>query len=267
MLKILRVEWMKVKNYRTFWILLAITIVIVPAVSYLLYNLMNNSFPKVKGKSILGSPFAFPDVWQTVSWNSTLTFIIPAILIITLTTNEFTYKTHRQNIIDGWSREQFIGVKLIEVVLLALLSTVVVLLTAVGFGYFGNKVPDGVSVWAGFRFIPFYFVQMLSYSMIAFLLALLIKRAGLAISVFLIYMLVENIAVAILRNVYKLNGADFLPEEVTDRLIPQPYLKALIRPEETARWEHLLPVYLVVGAVYFVLYCLVAGRSFLKNDL
>jgi cytochrome c oxidase subunit IV len=108
---------------------------------------------------------------------------------------------------------------------------------------------------------------MLSYSMIAFLLALLIKRAGLAISVFLIYMLVENIAVAILRNVYKLNGADFLPEEVTDRLIPQPYLKALIRPEETARWEHLLPVYLVVGAVYFVLYCLVAGRSFLKNDL
>jgi ABC-2 type transport system permease protein len=267
MLKILRVEWMKVKNYRTFWILLAITIAIVPAVTYLLYNLMNNSFPKVKGKSLFGSPFAFPDVWQTVSWNSTLTFIIPAILIITLTTNEFTYKTHRQNIIDGWSRGQFIGVKLIEVVLLALLSTVVVMLTTIGFGYFGNKIPDGVSIWAGFRFIPFYFVQMLSYSMIAFLLALLIKRAGLAISVFLIYMLVENIAVAILRNVYKLNGADFLPEEVTDRLIPQPYLKVLIRPEDAARWEHLLPMYLLVGAVYLALYCLVAGRSFLKNDL
>jgi ABC-2 type transport system permease protein len=267
MLKILRVEWMKVKNYRTFWILLAITIAIVPAVTYLLYNLMNNSFPKVKGKSLFGSPFAFPDVWQTVSWNSTLTFIIPAILIITLTTNEFTYKTHRQNIIDGWSREQFIGVKLIEVLLLALLSTVVVMLTAVGFGYIGNKVPAGVSVWTGFRFIPFYFVQMLSYSMIAFLLALLIKRAGLAISVFLIYMLVENIVVAVLRNAYKLNGADFLPEEVTDRLIPQPYLKPLISPAEAARWEHLLPVYLVVGAVYLLLYCLVAGRSFLKNDL
>jgi magnesium-transporting ATPase (P-type) len=233
----------------------------------MLYNLMNNSFPKVKGKSILGSPFAFPDVWQTVSWNSTLTFIIPAILIITLTTNEFTYKTHRQNIIDGWSREQFIGVKLIEVVMLALLSTLVVFLTVLGFGYIGNKVPDGMSAWEGFRFIPFYFVQMLSYSMIAFLLGLLIKRAGLAISIFLIYMLVENIVVAVLRNAYKLNGADYLPEEVTDRLIPQPYLKALIRPEEATRWEHHLPVYLVVAAVYLILYCLVAGRSFLKNDL
>lgn len=267
MLKILRVEWMKVKNYRTFWILLAITIVIVPAVSYLLYDLMNNSFPKVKGKSVLGSPFAFPDVWQTVSWNSTLTYIIPAILIITLTTNEFTYKTHRQNVIDGWSRGQFIGVKLIEVLILALLSTLVVFLTVLGFGHIGNKVPEGVSAWEGFRFIPFYFVQMLSYSMIAFLLGLLIRRAGLAISVFLIYMLVENIVVAVLRNAYKLNGADYLPEEVTDRLIPQPYLKALIRPEEATSWEHHLPVYLVVAAVYLLLYCLVAGWSFLKKDL
>jgi ABC-2 type transport system permease protein len=267
MLKILRVEWMKVKNYRTFWILLAITIAIVPAVTYSLYNLMDNSFPKNKGKSILGSPFAFPDIWQTVSWNSTLTFIIPAILIITLTTNEFTYKTHRQNIIDGWSRGQFIGVKLIEVGLITLLSTIVVMLTALGFGYFGNKVPDSVSVWEGFRFVPFYFVQMLSYSMIAFLLGLLIKRAGLAISVFLMYMLVENIGVAVLRNVYKMNGADYLPEEVTDRLIPQPYFKFVNTPQDVTRWEHQLPVYLAVAALYLIIYCVVAGRSFLKNDL
>jgi ABC-2 type transport system permease protein len=267
MLKILRVEWMKVKNYRTFWILLAITIAIVPAVTYSLYNLMDNSFPKNKGKSILGSPFAFPDIWQTVSWNSTLTFIIPAILIITLTTNEFTYKTHRQNIIDGWSRGQFIGVKLIEVGLITLLSTIVVILTALGFGFFGNKVPEGASIWEGFRFIPFYFVQMLSYSMIAFLLGLLIKRAGLAISVFLMYMLVENIAVAVLRNVYKMNGADYLPEEVTDRLIPQPYFKFVNTPQDVTRWEHQLPVYLAVAALYLIIYCVVAGRSFLKNDL
>ncbi len=267
MLKLLRVEWMKVKNYRTFWVLLAITIAIIPACSYGAYNLMNNSFPKVNGKSILGSPFAFPDVWQTVSWNSTLTFIIPAILIITLTTNEFTYKTHRQNIIDGWSRGQFIGVKLIEVGLISLLSTVVVMLTALGVGYFGNKVPDGLSVWEGFRFIPFYFVQMLSFTMIAFLLGLLIKRAGLAISIFLMYMLVEDIVVLVFRGHYKMNGMEYLPEEVTDRLIPQSYVKALVTTQEAARWESHLPIYLAVAVIYLIIYCLIAGRSFLKNDL
>src|ERR1700712_2059060 len=100
MLQLLHIEWLKVKYYRTFWILLLISVVSIPAFNYVIYDLMNNSFPKLNGKSIAGSPFAFPDVWQTVAWNSSLLLLIPAILILTLTTNEFTYKTHRQNIID-----------------------------------------------------------------------------------------------------------------------------------------------------------------------
>jgi ABC-2 type transport system permease protein len=264
MIKLLRVEWMKVKNYRTFWVLLGIAIVSVPALNYALYSLLDNSFPKVKGKSILGSPFAFPDVWQTVSWNSALTFIIPAILVITLTTNEFTFKTHRQNVIDGWSRGQFTGVKLVELVLLSLMSTIIVLMTTFAFGYIGNKVPEGVSVWTGSRFIVFYFVQMLSFSMIAFLLGMLIRRAGLAIAIFLFYMLVEDVVVLIFRGGHHIYAVEYLPEEVTDRLIPQPYVKDM---SDLTRWEHLLPVYLLIAAVYFIIYCLVTGRRFLKSDL
>src|SRR5580704_1643184 len=112
MIRLLKIEWMKVKNYRTFWILLLITIVSMPAFNYTVYDLTNNSFPKVRGKNILGSPFGFPEVWQTVAWNSALLLLIPAVFVITLTTNEFTYRTHRQNIIDGWGRNQFINVKL-----------------------------------------------------------------------------------------------------------------------------------------------------------
>jgi len=256
---------MKQKNYRTFWILLGITVLSIPGLSYAIYNLMNNSFPKGKGgQSLFGSPFAFPDVWQNISWNSGWTFIIPAILVITLTTNEFTYKTHRQNIIDGWSRRQFIGVKLIELVLLSLLSTVVVLLTVLGFGLIGNKAPEGVSIWHGCRYLVFYFVQMLSYSMIAFLLAMLIKRAGLAIGAYLMYKLVEKIVVGISLGAYKSPAMNYLPEEVTNMLIPQSYIKGISDP---ARWEHQLPVYLLIAAVYLIVYCLVTGRRFLKSDL
>ena len=267
MLHLLKIEWMKVKNYRTFWILLAITILSIPGFNYGLYNVMDNSFPKFKGKSLLGSPFAFPDAWQTVSWNSTMLFLIPAILIITLTTNEFTYKTHRQNIIDGWSRGQFIRVKLAEVLLLSILTTLVVVLTALAFGLIANKVPDGESAWAQSRFIFFYFVQMLSYSLIAFVMGLLIKRAGLAMGVFFIYMIIENVVVGILRNKYNINGVDYLPEEVTDRLIPFPYVKNIIAQQGAARWESHIPIYLVVAGVYVLIYCLFSSRRFLKSDL
>jgi ABC-type transport system involved in multi-copper enzyme maturation permease subunit len=268
MLNLLKVEWLKIKNYRTFWILLAMTILCIPGINYMIYDLMNNSFGKVNGKTILGSPFAFPDAWQTITWNSGLLFILPAILIITLTTNEFTYKTHRQNIIDGWSRMQFITVKLFELLLLALASTLAVFLTILAFGYIANKVSPGQSIWQESRYILFYFVQILSYSMIAFLLSMLIRRAGLAIGAFLIYKLGEKIVVGILLNKYKIDSVDYLPEEVTNVLIPQPYgHKILHSSEAVAQWEHHLPIYLVVAAVYLLIYCVITGRRFTTSDL
>jgi ABC-2 type transport system permease protein len=269
MLHLLRVEWLKIKNYRTFWILLAMTILSIPGLNYVIYDLMNNSFPKTKGgQSVVGSPFAFPDAWQTVSWNSSMLFIIPAILIITLTTNEFTFKTHRQNIIDGWSRRQFLSVKLVELLMLAVVCTIVVFLTTLVFGCIANKVAPGQRVWQDARFVFFYFVQMLSYSTIAFLMALLIRRSGLAIGAFLIYMLAENIIVGIGRHRFKLDGVDYLPEEVTDRLIPQPYLRRVFESSaDQIRWEEHLPVYLVVALVYLVIYYLVTDRRITKSDL
>ncbi len=258
---------MKVKNYRTFWILLSITIVSIPAFNYMLYNLMNNSFPKGKGKGILGSPFGFPDAWQTVSWNSSLLFIIPAILIITLTTNEFTYKTHRQNIIDGWSRKQFVSVKLIEVFILSALTTITVYVTAFLFGFLNNKTGAGAAAIGAVRFVLFYFIEMLSYSLIAFLLSMLIKRAGLTMGLFFIYMIVEQIVVGIFRGKYDINAVNYLPEEVTDRLIPFPYAKAILSQQDAAKWESHIPAYLLAALLYVVIYCLVTGRNFVKSDL
>jgi ABC-2 type transport system permease protein len=258
---------MKVRNYRTFWILLAITLLSIPAFNYMLYNVMDNTFPKRHGvQNLFGSPFAFPDAWQTVSWNASMLFLIPAILIITLTTNEFVYRTHRQNVIDGWSRGQFISVKLVEVLLLSILSTLVVILTALGFGLLANKLPQGISVWQESRFAGFFFVQMLSYSLIAFLLGLFIKRAGLALGLFFIYMIIENIIVGFFRAKYHTGAVDYLPEEVTDKLIPFPYVKNIL-VQQGGDWEHHIPVYLLVGALYVLIYCLLTSRRFLKSDL
>jgi ABC-type transport system involved in multi-copper enzyme maturation permease subunit len=267
MIRLLKIEWMKVKNYRTFWVLLLITIVSIPAFNYTVYDLMDNSFPKIRGKNILGSPFAFPEVWQTIAWNSALLLLIPAVLVITLTTNEFTYRTHRQNVIDGWSRNQFINVKLLEVFLLSALTTLVVFLTTFIFGYFTNAVPADVSILHQSRFIWFYFVQMISYSLIAFLIGMFVKRAGLAMGVFFIYMIGEQFVVAILRNKYKMDWVNFLPEEVTDMLIPQPYTQKLMGGDKINTWETHIPVYLVVSGIYLVFYMAVTNWRFRKSDL
>jgi len=268
MLSALKIEWMKVKNYRTFWILLGITLISIPGINYMFYNIMDNSFPKGRNgqNPLLGSPFAFPDVWNTVTWNASLLFIIPALLIITVTTNEFTFKTHRQNVIDGWSRQLFISVKLIEILLLSILCTLIIILTVLGFGLIGNKLGPGVTIGQGSRMAFFYFIEMFSYSMIAFFLSILIRRSGLAIGVFFIYMLAEQIVVGVFRNSYHMKWVNYLPEEVTDMLLPVPYAKAMFQ-RNAADWNQHIPIYLAVSAVYLILYCLITSRRFVKADL
>jgi hypothetical protein len=104
---------------------------------------------------------------------------------------------------------------------------------------------------------------MLSYSMIAFVLSVLIKRAGLAIGVFLMYLLIEKVLVLIFEAGFKINVVEFLPKETTSQLIPFPYAQ-LVDP---VVWGHRLPWYLMMAAIYLVIYCVVTGRYFLKSDL
>src|SRR5687767_15496338 len=137
MLHLLKIEWLKVKNYRTFWILLLLIMVSIPAFNYMIFDITDNSFgkdSKQMKEMILGRPFSFPTIWQTIGWISGLMLFIPALLIITITTNEFTYKTHRQNIIDGWARTEFVLVKMIEVLLLAAFTTLLVFLSTIWIG-------------------------------------------------------------------------------------------------------------------------------------
>ena len=266
-LSTLRVEWLKLKYYRTFWILLIVIAVCIPAFNYVIYDVTDNSFPKVNGQNILGNPFSFPNAWITVPYNAGILIFIPAILIITLFTNEYSYRTHRQNIIDGWSRWRFIRIKMIEVFLLNLFVTGVVILTCFYFGFITRSANQPKTGWEQYRFILFFFVEMLDYSLIAVLIAMLIKRAGLAMGIFFLYLIIEQFVVSLGRNKFKQGWVDYLPEEVSDRLIPQPFARRILAPGNNALWEKHIPLYLSIAVLYIILYILIISWRFRKSDL
>ena len=74
-----------------------------------------------------------------------------------------------------------------------------------------------------------------------------------------------NVVVGVLHGKYNITAVEYLPEEVTDRLIPFPYGKNFIA--KAATWESHIPYYLGVAAVYMLIYCLLTSRRFLKSDL
>jgi ABC-2 type transport system permease protein len=266
-LNTLRIEWLKLKYYRTFWILLAVIVVCIPAFNYVIYDFTDNSFPKMNGKSLLGTPFSFPYVWSTVPYLAGILVFMPAILIITLFTNEYSFRTHRQNIIDGWSRSRFIYIKLTEVFLLTLFVTGVVVLTCLYFGFLTRKGVEPKAGWEQLRFILYFFVEMLDYSLIAMLFAMLIRRAGLGMGIFFLYMIIEQFVVSLGRNKYKQTWVDYLPEEATDRLIPQPFARKILAPGNTILWEKHVPLYLSIAVLYIIIFILFISWRFRKTDL
>ena len=263
MLQLLKIEWMKVKHYRTFWVLSLLYLISIYGVNYIAY-LIQDARPKKNDMAnlLIGNPpFQFPEVWQTVSYMSSFLLFIPGLLIIISLTNEFSYKTHRQNIIDGWSRKQFIWVKMALTLIMAIVSTVAVFITAFAFGLFegGSDVS-----FEKIENIGYFFVQALSYSGVALVFGLLFKRSGIAIGVFFLYAVVlENmIAGLLIRYVY--NIGRFLPLESTDNLIPFPFLRQMVDQFRTVTE----PGYLLIACTaYLAFYMLLCSRKFQNDDL
>ena len=270
MFQLLKIEWLKVKNYRTFWILLLLIVISIPALNYMVFDLTDNSFGK-GGKQVqrmlLGRPFSFPLVWQTTGWLSSLALFIPSLLIITLTTNEFTYRTHRQNIINGLSRLQFVSAKMMEVLALAILSTALVFVSALWIGYLAADPNETVYQFANIKQLGYFFVEAFAYIMFSFMLSILIKRAGLVMGLFFLYSMIgEQIIVGVLRTWGK-DAGRFLPLETSDRLILNPFLRALSTPEAIRKWEDQLGLSLFIAIAYIAVYVFICIWYFRKKDL
>jgi hypothetical protein len=266
MLKLLKIEWLKIKGYRTFWVLTTLFLISIVGINYSTYYIkqittQNNS----QVNAILGAPFSFPNVWHTVSYMSSFLLFIPGLMIITSVTNEYSFKTTRQNIIDGWSRQQFIHVKIALVILLSVIATIFVFLTALLFGIISGDPFSLIKI----EFVGYFFIQSVSYSMVALLLSVLIKRSGLAIGIFFIYSVIIEQGLGAFLNYKTMNLTtfkglgDYLPLNTTDNLIPFPFFRKIVK----FGTEPSLYVLLTLSAIYLGLYYYFTTRKFQNDDL
>lgn len=262
MINLLRTEWLKVRNYNTFWVLSVLYIVSIFGGAYISYLIYESRPKNDKGvaDAIIGKPFDFPDVWHMVSFTSSLIMFMLGLLIIISLTNEFSYKTHRQNIIDGWSRKEFILVKMILTVVVSLFATIAVFFTAVFFGL----QQDAPFTFEKIEYIGYFFIQALSYSSAALLFSLLFKRSGITIGVYFLYTtIIENVLAGFL-NKYIDNLGRYLPLETTDNLIRIPVFKVVVS-QLTQSYNTELQLFMSV--VYLSLYYFICYRKFQTDDL
>ena len=262
-ISLLKIEWLKIKNYRTFWVLAILSFISVIGISYISWyaqeQVINNA--KGMGTVMFGSPFGFPDVWRTISWISGWITVLLGLLIIILTTNEYNFKTHRQNIIDGIDRMQFIGGKILLVSVLTLIFTVFTFLIAL---ITGLIISASSFSFEGIEYIGYFFLQTLSYLYLALLFSVVFKRAGFAISLFILYaLIIKNILGGVLNHYFD-NVGNYLPLKSTDVLIPFPFIRRMM--SQIVATPEPLPL-LIMSFIYLFLYIVVCRRIYKRADL
>ena len=227
MFNILQTEWLKIKKYPAFWWVMGITALTYPGINYMFYRiyLQITSNENQSGnivKALLGNPFALPEAWRTVAYFSSLFVFIPAIVIIMLITNEYTYKTNRQNIIDGWSRRDFMIGKIFDILILSVLITILYTIVTIAIGI-PNTTDANANKWAHVYYIGLFLLQSISQLSLAFLIGFIVRKSFIALAIFAFYFIVlEPIAVNLLKYKFNSSAGNYFPLEISHRLLPRP---------------------------------------------
>ena len=157
---LLKIEYSKLRYYRTFWVMLFIYALMVPLA---LMGIASFELPPIfRGTDNL----TFPTVWNFVTYVASIFNMLLGILVVLLVTNDFNFRTFKQNIIDGLSKQQVILSKFIMILVLAFTVAAYTAILAIVFGYFYTD--ELTLMFDEFHYIGIYFVQTLGYFTLAF---------------------------------------------------------------------------------------------------
>ena len=276
MVRLLKIEWLKVKNYSAFTVLSLFFLLGILIANYSVYYTKKNVIDKADPTGLIASssPYDFSHTWQTTSYVSGFLLLLPGLLLILLITNEFTFRTHRQNIIDGINREDFINVKIVMALIAAVGATLIVIITGLIFG-FGSGSSFSLD---RFDSVGYFFLKAVSYNMIALLFAVLVRKTGFAIGLFFIYMGFENILSAMLQGLsMKLkatsgfdigNMGDYLPMNASDGLLHFPENTITNMANNAKIMPHdYMSVSLILALVYLLIFFIWSKNRIIKTDL
>jgi len=196
---IYRITARKLFKSRTFWIMLALygfslsTLIfgVEAFIRNVTINAGNNSPIPIPEISV----YTFPDIWQNLSYLTGFLKLFPALIVIIFVTAEYSYKTNRQHIMNGMSRESYFFSQLVFLVGMALFSTLLMVFLTLFLGFQHTSDISLSLVFSKSYFSLAYFMELLTFMSIAFFTAIIIRRSGLAIITFLLlYTVIEPIS-------------------------------------------------------------------------
>lgn len=278
MMKLLKLEYYKNLNYtpfKVFTILYFAILVIFLCIGLIDLKLFGNTI-NLKEQGI----YNFPEIWNFTTWIVALLKIFLGFIIVFSICQEFSNRMFKQNTIDGLSREEFIGSKLLTISIFTLISTLIVLAITMFLGYQYSTTTESSLVYKEIFFIGNYFLKLFSFFCFLMFLSILLRKSVFVFLAFFVIWVGESILGGI-EAYTKLDGlkaaertevlqngfffSKLLPLESMSNLIPNPMVRLNMAKVLGLKYEFTYPTESLIACLVWCALFIIGSYLILKK--
>ena len=223
--------------------------------------------------------FNFPYIWHFNAYIGAWFKIFLAVVIVSMTANEYSNKTIKQNLIDGLSKREFLHSKWVTVLAFAGISTLFIFVVSLILGLTYSNYNEFSIIVQDLAYLVAYFIKLVAFFAFCLFLGTAIKRSAFALGFLGIWQMFEGICYGLLRwkspewldaeTVYRffpLNAMSNLVREPFSRLSAVRNLADQVGEQMTKNTDVQLLDMLIVSAWCFIFYAL-TYRLLKRRDL
>lgn len=230
MLRLLTIEFHKLKYNRASKILSIIYFGLLTSIA--LIAAIKFEFGNFKLHLADAGIFNFPYIWHFNTYIAAILKFFLLLVIVSMMSNEYSYKTLKQNLIDGLSKKEFILSKFYTVIAFALVSTIFVFVVSLVLGLVYSDYNELAIIFSDLDYLLAFFIKLVGFFSFGLFLGILVKRSAFAVGAMFVWLIIEGMFKGYLYWSFKdaTNTSEkvdaimqFLPLEAMSNLIKEPF--------------------------------------------
>ncbi len=173
--------------------------------------------------------FNFPFIWHFNTYIAAILKLFLAIVIVSMISNEYSYRTLKQNLIDGLNKKEFILSKFLTVLLFAAASTFFIFVVSLILGLIFSDYNEIGIIFSGLEYIGAYFLKLTAFFSFCLFLGVMVKRSAFALGFLIVWQVIEWLAYSVMKwRIFRDSDiaesvAQFFPLEAMSNLIKEPF--------------------------------------------
>ncbi|MFP2995929.1 ABC transporter permease [Spongiivirga sp. MCCC 1A20706] len=196
MVRLLQIEWIKLWNNRASKILIIAYFVLLTLIS--LVAAIKFDIGPIKFHLAELGIFNFPYIWHFNTFIAAFFKLFLAVVIVSMMANEYSNKTIKQNLIDGFSKWEFVYSKFLTVLAFSAVSTAFIFVVSMLLGLGYSDYNEIGIIFSDLEFILAFFIKLVGFFSFCLFLGILVKRSAFALGFLILWIIIEQLIFGLL---------------------------------------------------------------------